>query len=113
MLGNITVAKRLAFGFGALVLLGVCIAVGSAIQTRMLATNINEVANDRMVKSAQFTELLDNLNAIGRFARNILISDDASFREAEKKKIADLRAANSEILAELGKTTTLHVAQIR
>jgi methyl-accepting chemotaxis protein len=56
------------------------------------------------VKVFQFTELKDNLNAIGRFASYIVISADEQYQEFGKSKIADLRKKNAEILQSLDKT---------
>ncbi|WAC71709.1 methyl-accepting chemotaxis protein [Roseateles sp. SL47] len=102
-----TVAKRLALGFGATVTLGVAIVAYAAITLNQLNTGINELASNRMVKLAQFNELKDNLQTIGRYARNTVINNDPAFVEGERKKIAELRSKNSAILAELDKSVTL------
>jgi methyl-accepting chemotaxis protein len=104
---NMKVSTRLTLGFGTIVVLGIAIALMGALKMRSLAADLDEVANNRMVKVAQFTELKDNYNAIGRFVRNIVIVDDQAFREGEKKKIADLRAINTDILATLTKSVVL------
>jgi len=108
---NMKVATRLALGFGTVALIGIAIAVFGALQMRSLATGIDKLANDRMVKVAQLTEVKDNLNAVGHSARNIVISDDPAVHADEKKKIAELRAANREILAKLDKTVLLPKAR--
>ena len=54
-------------------MLGVIAAVVATLQLRQLAGELNEVANDRMVKVEKFSEVKDNLNAIARYARNIVI----------------------------------------
>ena len=95
------VSTRLALGFGLVILIGIAIAVYSAVQMRAMAAQLDEVANNRMLKVAQFTEIKDNLNAIARHTRNILISTDPAFEAAEQKQIADLRAANAELLNKL------------
>ncbi|MBY0463561.1 MAG: MCP four helix bundle domain-containing protein, partial [Burkholderiales bacterium] len=104
---SMKVSTRLALGFGTLAFIGVGIAVFGALKMRSLAAELDEVANNRMVKVAQFTEFKDNLNDIGRYARNIVISDDPAFHAAEKKKIAELREENTGILAKLNKTIVL------
>jgi methyl-accepting chemotaxis protein len=104
MLKNMTVAKRLALGFGVTVALGVGVVAYAAFTLKSLNANVNDLAANRMVKLAQFNHLKDNLQSIGRFARNIVIDSDPPFVEGEKKKIADLRARNTEILGEVDKT---------
>ncbi len=101
------IVTRIALGFGTLAVVGIAIAVFGALKMRGLSSDLNELANDRMVKVAQFTELKDNFNAIGRFTRNIIISHDRAFQDGEQKKISELRAANSELLKQLEKTVLL------
>ncbi|MFY8089218.1 MAG: methyl-accepting chemotaxis protein, partial [Rubrivivax sp.] len=107
MFKNLTVAKRLAFGFGLTVAIGVAIVVDAAITTKGLSTDVEELANHNMVTIIQVTDLKDNFQSIGLAARNIIINNDPAFVEGEKKKIAELRAKYSEILAKLDKTITL------
>ncbi|PIF25302.1 methyl-accepting chemotaxis protein [Acidovorax sp. 56] len=106
-MNHLKVSTRLILGFGLLALIGIVIAVIGALNMRSMAQDLQEVSENRMVKVVQFTDIKDNLNAIGRFARNILISDDPAFRSQEKQKIAELRKANSDLLATLDKTVTL------
>ena len=110
-LSSMKVSTRLAIGFGSLVVIGIGIGIFGALKMRSLAANLDQVANDRMVKVADFTELKDNFNAIGRYVRNIVISNDRAFQDGEKKKIAELRTANAEILAKFDKTLVLPKAR--
>jgi len=107
MLKDLAIAKRLAVGFSATVALGVGIVAYSAFAMHGLATHVEELATNRMVKLAQFNELKDNFQAIGLCARNIVINNDPAFVSEEKKKIAELRARNTDILAKLDKTIIL------
>jgi methyl-accepting chemotaxis protein len=108
---NLSVAQKLAVGFGLTVALGVAIVVYAAVSMKGLSADVKELATNRMVKVAQFTELKDNFQSIGRFVRNIVINAEPAFVEGEKKKIAELRARNGEILAELDKSITLPKAR--
>lgn len=92
---------RLAFGLGALALLGIATAFLGVANLRSLSHSLQEITADRMVKVAQFTELKDNLNAIARYARNIVISGDAAVQRQEKRKLAEMREANEKILQAL------------
>ena len=111
ILSHMKVSTRLGLGFGGIALIGIAIAVFGALQMRTLAADLDKVANDRMVKVAQFTEIKDNLNAIGRSVGNIVVVDDAPFRDGEKKKITELRDANRALLAQLEKTVRLPAAR--
>ncbi|MBG6081697.1 methyl-accepting chemotaxis protein [Rubrivivax gelatinosus] len=102
------VATKLTLGFAAVTMLGVIAAVVATVQLRGLAGQIDEVASDRMVKVEKFSQVKDNLNAIARYARNIVIvSNDKAFEDGERKKIADMRAENSRLLDELDKIVVL------
>jgi methyl-accepting chemotaxis protein len=102
------VSTRLALGFGSLLAISVSIVGYAALSLHELSGQVDELASNRMVKVAQFTQVKDNFQTIGRHARNILIHhEDLSFVEGEKKRIAELRALNSEILAKLDKTVVL------
>jgi methyl-accepting chemotaxis protein len=103
---SLPVAKRLIFGFTAVVAISLGIAACGSFALNKISRYANEMANERMVKVEQFTKLKDNLNAIARSARNIVISDDAKLRAAETTTIRDLRKINSEIVAALDKAIT-------
>jgi methyl-accepting chemotaxis protein len=108
MLKGLTVAKRLAWSFGAIVVLGVGIVVYAAVAMNRLSGDIDALASDRMVKLAQFNDLKDHLQTISRRARNIIIIDnDPAAYEAEKKAIDELRAKSAELLAQLDKSVVL------
>ena len=107
MFENLKVSTRLTLGFGAVVTVGVIISVMAAFQMNRLSGDLDLIANDRMVKVQKYTALKDNLNTIARFVRNILISSDGAFDVAEKKRIRDIRAQNSELLATLDKIIVL------
>ncbi|MBK1688310.1 methyl-accepting chemotaxis protein [Rubrivivax gelatinosus] len=101
------VATRLIIGFAVVTTLGVTAAVVGTVEMRTMSHDIDEVANDRMVKVQKFSRVKDNLNAIARYARNIVITEDKAFEDGERKKIADLRAENGKLLGELDKSVVL------
>lgn len=104
---SMTVGKRLGFGFSIIVFLGVGLAVYATIALKQLGASLEELANDRMVKVAQFSEVKDNMQSIANYARNAIINPDPRFTTAEKSKIENLRANNSAILKKLDKTVVL------
>ena len=95
------VSTRLTFSFGALALIGIAMAVIGALRMRTLAAGLDDVANHRMVKMSQFTELSDNFNAIARAMGNIVLSEDFELVDAEKLKITNLRSVNVKLLKQL------------
>jgi len=110
-LDRLKVSTRLTLGFGAATLLGMAIAVTGALKTRTLASELDMMANDRLPKVEKLQALTDNFNNTGRYARNIMIHPDAAFRQAEKTRIAETRAANAKVMEELDKV--LHVPHAR
>ena len=111
MLNNLKVSTRLAMGFGSATLLGVVIAVIGTVEMKSLAGSLEAVTEDRMPKMEMAQAVKENFYASGRYARNLAIVPDASSREEEKKRIAEARADNTRILAELDKVITLPKAR--
>ncbi|MBC7682184.1 MAG: MCP four helix bundle domain-containing protein, partial [Ferruginibacter sp.] len=103
---NFKVSTRLALGFGITILLGLLIAIISAMQLGVLVKNLDDIANNRIVKIDQFRQVGDNFNLIARLSRNILLKPDADFRESELKRIQEARAKNAKLLDSLNKTVT-------
>jgi len=102
---------RLFLGFGTAVALGIVIALVGAVELNRLSAQLDEIANDRMVKVEKFSRMKDNLNAIARATRNILIAKDGSIESEEKRKIVEIREQNGKLLAELDKLLVLPKAR--
>jgi len=100
---TLKVSTRLALGFGISVLLGVLIAAYSIVQLRTLAAHLDELANNRMLKVREFSGVMNNLNSMAVYARNVVISADPAFRDEEMRKIQQLRATNVKLLGSLDK----------
>ena len=101
------VATRLSLGFAGAVVLGIAGAAAGALQMRSLSSQIDEIANDRMVTVEKLTRLKDDLNSIARWARNSLIYKDPQAKAGERKKIDQIRAENTKLLAEIDKRLDL------
>nr|WP_315234579.1 methyl-accepting chemotaxis protein [uncultured Albidiferax sp.] len=104
-LDRLKVSTRLSLGFGSAIVLGMVIATLGAVQMQQMASNLDEIANNRMLKVDQFSEIKDNFNTIARTARNIALKQDPAFHEAELKTITAMRAVNTELLGKLDKST--------
>jgi methyl-accepting chemotaxis protein len=112
MFKNLTVAKRLALGFGATVALGVGIVGYAALTLNAIADDIRELGTDRMVKVAQFNDLKSNYQTIARRVRNIIIIDnDPAAYAAENRAIDELLAENAKLLEVLDKSVKLPQAR--
>ena len=74
------VSTKLTAGFGIAVALGVVIAVLGTVQMRGLSANVDELANNRMVKVEKFTQVKDNLHTIARYVRDILPHTEPAHR---------------------------------
>ena len=101
------VSTRLALGFATVAALGVGIVAYAAYALNDLDRHVEELATNRMVKVAQFGEVHENMQSIGRFARNVIIQPEPAFVAEEKKRIAELRDKNRALLAELDKVIVL------
>ncbi|EGJ11429.1 methyl-accepting chemotaxis protein [Rubrivivax benzoatilyticus] len=101
------VATRLIIGFAAVATLGVATAVYSTVELRGLSASIDTLASDRMVKMEKFSQVKDNMNAIARYARNVVIVADPAKEAEERKKIAEMRAENGRLLDELDKAIVM------
>ncbi|TDP82208.1 methyl-accepting chemotaxis protein [Aquabacterium commune] len=101
------ISTRLALGFGAVVALAAGIVAFAAVALHDLDRNVDELAHDRMVKVAEFCEVRDNMQTIGRLSRNVMLNPEPSFVASEKDRIAKLRARNSALLATLDKQIVL------
>ena len=105
MFKNLSIAKRLALGFGISVALGAGIATYSSFTMRGLSQDIDTLANDRMAKVIQLGQIRSNIQANNSLARNVVINNTPDFVEGEKKKIFAYRDKTREIIGVLEKTS--------
>ncbi|NDP39318.1 MAG: methyl-accepting chemotaxis protein [Rhodoferax sp.] len=98
---NMKISTRLALGFGTIVLIGTAVSIFGALKMRTLAGDLDEVANNRMVKTFQFAAYKDNLNVVASSVRNMVITKNNVVRDGEKKKIDDSRTANAKLLGQI------------
>jgi methyl-accepting chemotaxis protein len=118
---NMKVGSRLGLGFMLVILAGLFVAVFGRVQLGSVNTEVTTLVEDRMVKVDQLTEVKDNLNIVARSVRNIALSTDEKDMMAEKLRIVEARAKNSELLKKLdesiksekGKDLLKKIADIR
>ena len=99
------IGTRLGAAF-ALVLVLFAATAGVAV-TRLSASNdnIDDLANQRMVRIDQASDIKDNANVIARSVRNAVLTNEPAEIAAEIKRIGDTRAANTEIIKKLEEGT--------
>ncbi|KXJ66161.1 hypothetical protein AXY46_12625 [Achromobacter xylosoxidans] len=98
MFKNITVAKRLAFGFGTTIALGVAIVAYAAVMMNGLSGDVGRLATVDMANIDKLSDVKRNLESIGRYARNIVINSEPTFVSAESEKIAKARLENEAVI---------------
>ncbi len=95
------VSTRIGLGYGIALVLCFAGFAFAASTMRSLAHDVDIVASDRLAKVGQLQEMRNNFNAQGHQVRNILISDDRAFQDAELRKIVGIRSLNTEIVRKL------------
>ena len=104
---QMTVSQQLYLGFGGAVLLGMLTAGIGAYEMRMLVGRLDDSASERLLKLTKFSHIKDNLNATARSGSNIVISGTEAVAASERKKIGELRADTTHLLADLNKSVVL------
>jgi methyl-accepting chemotaxis protein len=101
MLKNMKIGTRLALAFGLVLVLLVVNGFVSIAVIGTLSGDVNSLANDRMPKTEQANDIMDNLNIIARALRNIVIDTSKGTQEAELKRVAESRALIGDQLKSL------------
>ncbi|WP_238455890.1 MCP four helix bundle domain-containing protein, partial [Azohydromonas lata] len=100
-------SARLALAFGTVAAIGLGISAYSLSTMKSLDGKVDELAHNRLVKIAEFSEMLDNFDGVARSARNYLISDDKNFQAGEREKIRHYREKNAALLVEFDKVIVI------
>jgi methyl-accepting chemotaxis protein len=108
---NMKVGSRLGIGFGMLIAALMIVSATAALRFQSLNSQIDDLVHHRMQALQEFNELKDNLNAIARAVRNVVLQTDPKDVAAEAQKIAPLQARNSELLAGLERSGGLPKVQ--
>ncbi|WP_284616359.1 methyl-accepting chemotaxis protein [Aquabacterium humicola] len=80
-----SIGRRLAFGFGALIVLLVLVAGFAAMTTQRLGEQVRQIVEVNNERSATAYRMLDGMNAMAIQARSITLLTDAKEIEAELK----------------------------
>ena len=104
MFKNIKIGMRLSLGFGALLILMSVVGGYGLLRIQSLHSEIDLIANDRMVKVRQANDIMHNVNIIARGLRNIVIDEDKGRQATELQRIADSRKKAGELFETLNNT---------
>jgi methyl-accepting chemotaxis protein len=99
------VSTKLAFGFCAVVLLGLVQGGFSWFSLNSLSADLRSLTDDRMAKVDQFGDMKDNANVIARVVRNMVLLQDTQEMQGEKKRIDEARASNDNLVKTLTAST--------
>jgi methyl-accepting chemotaxis protein len=86
MLSNLKIGVRLSIGFAIALFMLILVAVIGATRVGELQNDINDLVKDKNVKTKLANDMIDNINNVGRFHRNMLITrnDEATSREMDR-----------------------------
>jgi methyl-accepting chemotaxis protein len=99
--GDMKLGKKLACGFGAVLILLVVIAVLGIYRLTDIRSDVNQIVNDRYHKVVIANDVIDQVNIIAVAVRNIAISKDQAFIQKEKERINAARAQYKKGMDEL------------
>ncbi len=98
-LSHLKVRTRLAAGFSSINLIALALAIFGSRQLQQLGRDIDQVANDRMVKVAQIVQIQTNVNLALQYSRNLLLVDDYDDRKDYADRISKLSAETEAVIA--------------
>ena len=101
MLKNMKIGTRLLLGFAIVLILMVFSAVYASVSLNSIRYRVDIVANDRIPKVLQGTDSVDQVNAIARALRNMLLLSDPARIEEEDARILDAREKTKQNLDRL------------
>lgn len=96
-----SIAKRLTLGFGAVIAIGVAIALIASIRLHHLANDLQVVNEQKMVQIKEFVHLKDNLNAAALNVRNMMIDPTQERRDRWNSALQKVQQENLQVLQQL------------
>ena len=91
MLSNLKIGIRLGIGFAIALLLLLVVTIIGIARVGELQADINDLVKDKNVKTKLANDIIDNINSVGRFHRNMLIVRNEEATNRELAKIAETR----------------------
>jgi methyl-accepting chemotaxis protein len=90
--GNMKLGKKLAYGFGVVLLLLIIMTILGVYRLTVIHNDLNHIVGDRYRKVVVANDIIDQVNIIAVAVRNIAISKDQAFIQKEKERIGTARA---------------------
>ncbi len=91
MLSNLKIGIRLSIGFAIVLLLLLLITIIGIARVGELQADISDLVKDKNVKTKVANDIIDNINSVGRFHRNMLIARNEEATNREMAKIVEIR----------------------
>ncbi|WP_288132298.1 MCP four helix bundle domain-containing protein, partial [Accumulibacter sp.] len=103
MLSNLKIGVRLSVGFAIALFMLILVAVVGATRVGELQNDIADLVKDKNVKTKLANDLLEGINNVGRYHRNMLITrnDEATSREMDR--VVEARSGVTKIFDALDK----------
>ncbi len=98
---NMKVGARLGLGFALVILAGLLVAIFGRVQLDRVNAEVTALVEDRMVKVELANQVNKNLNVTARAVRNLALLSNQDAMLAEKRRIEEARAKNTELLQKL------------
>ena len=91
MLSNLKIGIRLSIGFAIALLLLLVVTVIGIARVGELQADISDLVKDKNVKTKVANDIIDNVNSVGRFHRNMLIVKNEETTNREMPRIVEAR----------------------
>jgi methyl-accepting chemotaxis protein len=103
MLSNLKIGIRLSIGFALTLCLLIAVALIGISRVGDLQHEISDLVNDKNLKVKLANDVIDNVQGVGRFHRNMLIGKSDETTSVEMAKIVEARATVSKAFDALEK----------
>ena len=121
MLRNMKIGVRLGIGFGLMIILIAVLAFFGIARINQLNDGINNVVNDRMVKTRISNEIIDQTNISARAVRDMFLLSDPKSIKQEEQAVKDagaiittkLDTLDQTVISESGKKILATLKQAR
>jgi len=103
---NLKIGVRLGLGFALVLVMTASLAVIGIRDMTAIKKDFNTVVKGHNVKIALANGMQVQLDTVARAVRNIIIQNDAGFRQKQKERIAEARKGYDEAASKLGSLVT-------
>jgi methyl-accepting chemotaxis protein len=104
LFGDMKLGKKLAYGFGAILIFMIVMAISNIYQLSVIHDNLNLIVSDRHRKVVVTNDVISQVNIIAVAVRNIAISKDQAFIQKEKERLGAARGQYKKGMDELKAT---------